>query len=65
MLIDLVDKLIDRVIQLLTYQHKMRATLLETYVTTVFTEFEKVHSAYLESFSNYRDFILSSEEPAG
>jgi hypothetical protein len=62
MLIDLVDKLVDRVIQLLTYQQKIRATLLETYVTPVFMEFEKVHSAYLESFSNNRDFILSSEE---
>lgn len=62
MLIDLVDKLVDRVIQLLTHQKNMRAALLETYVTPVFTEFEKVHSAYLESFLDYRDYIRSSKE---
>lgn len=63
MLIDLADKLVDRVIQLLTYRKQMRATLLEIYVTPVFAEFEKVHSAYLESFCSYRDLIQCSEEP--
>ncbi|MDP2603616.1 MAG: hypothetical protein Q8S00_13635 [Deltaproteobacteria bacterium] len=41
----------------------MRAALLETYVTPVFAEFEQVHSAYLESFSRYRDLIRSTQEP--
>jgi hypothetical protein len=63
MIIDLVDKLVDRVIQLLTYRKQMRAELLETYVTPVFAEFEQVHSAYLESFSRYRDLIRSTQEP--
>ena len=63
MIIDLVDKLVDRVIQLLTYRKQMRAALLETYVTPVFAEFEQVHSAYLESFSRYRDLIRSTQEP--
>jgi hypothetical protein len=41
----------------------MRAVLLEKYVTPVFVEFEQVHSAYLESFSRYRDLIRSTQEP--
>ena len=63
MIIELVDKLVDRVIQLLTYRKQMRAALLETYVTPVFAEFEQVHSVYLESFSRYRDLIRSTQEP--
>jgi hypothetical protein len=63
MIIDLVDKLVDRVIQLLTYRKHTRAALLGKYVTPVFEEFEQVHSAYLESFSRYRDLIRSTREP--
>jgi hypothetical protein len=63
MIIDLVDKLVDRVIQLVTYKKQMRAALLGTYVTPVFAEFEQVHSAYLESFSRYRDLIRSAQGP--
>jgi hypothetical protein len=57
MIIDLVDKLLDRAIQLFTYRKQQRADLLEKHVTPVFVEFEQVHSAYLESFSRYRDLI--------
>ena len=63
MIIDLVDKLADRVIQLLTYKKQMRADLLEKYVLPVFGEFEQVHSAYLESFARYRELIESSSDP--
>lgn len=63
MIIDLVDKLVDRVIQLLTYRKQMRTTLLETYVNPVFSEFERVHSAYLESFSRYDDLIRNTRDP--
>jgi hypothetical protein len=63
MIIDLVDKLTDRVIQLLTYRKQARATLLETHVTPAFAEFEQVHSAYLESFSRYRELIRGTQDP--
>lgn len=62
MIIDLVDKLIDRSIQLLTHRKQMRKELLDSYVNPVYSEFEKVHSAYLESFSRYRDLIQTIQE---
>jgi hypothetical protein len=61
MIIDLVDKLANRLIQLLTYKQEKRAELLEKHITPVFEEFERVHSAYLESFSRYRDQILNAQ----
>ena len=42
MIIDLVDKLLDRGIQLLTHRKQMRMVLLDTYVSPVFSEFEQV-----------------------
>lgn len=62
MIIDLVDKLADRVIQLLMVRKQQRAALLESYVSPVFAEFEAVHSAYLESFSRYRQTIQDSSD---
>ncbi len=62
MIIDLVDKLADRIIQLLTYRKQQRADLLEKYVSPVFAEFEGVHAAYLESFSRYREVIQNSSD---
>lgn len=62
MIIDLVDKLADRIIQLLTLRKQQRADLLEKYVSPVFAEFEAVHSAYLESFSRYRQAIHDSSD---
>jgi hypothetical protein len=63
MILDLIDKLVDRVIQLLTYKQQMRRALLDMYITPVFEEFEKVHAAYLDSFSRYRDTIQNSRDP--
>lgn len=60
MILDLVDKLVDRAIQLLTYRKEMRTVLRDTYVTPVFEEFERVHSAYLESFGRYRELVQST-----
>jgi hypothetical protein len=62
MIIDLIDKLADRLIQLLTLRKQQRSDLLEKYVSPVFSEFETVHSAYLESFSRYRQFIPDSSD---
>jgi hypothetical protein len=63
MIVELVDKLVDRAIQLLTYRKQMRTVLRDTYVAPVFAEFEQVHSAYLESFARYRDLIQGTKDP--
>lgn len=39
MIIDLVDKLVDRVVQLLKYEKQMRTQVRDTYVAPVFEEF--------------------------
>ena len=62
MLIDLVDKLADRAIQLLTLRKRQRKELLQDYVSPVFAEFELLHSAYLESFARYREAIQNIDE---
>lgn len=63
MIVELVDKLVDRAIQLLTYRKQMRTVLRDTYVAPVFAEFEQAHSAYLESFARYRDLIQGTKDP--
>ena len=62
MIIDLVDKLADRIIQLLTFRKQQRGDLCEKYVSPGFAEFEAVHAAYLESFSRYRQAIQDSSD---
>ena len=62
MIIDLVDKLADRIIQLLTFRKQQRGDLFEKYVSPVFAAFEAVHAAYLESFSRYRQAIQDSSD---
>lgn len=54
MIVDLVDKLADRIIQLLTLRKQQRADLLDKHVAPVFAEFEAAHAAYLDSFARYR-----------
>lgn len=64
MILDIVDTLLDRFIQLLTYKAAKRAALLGTHVTPAFEEFERIHSAYLESFGRYRELIRDTQNPA-
>jgi hypothetical protein len=62
MIIDLVDKLADRIIQLLTLRKQQRKDLLQNYVSPVFAEFEQLHAAYLESFARYRETIQKTDD---
>lgn len=63
MIVELVDKLIDRSIQLIKHHQETRRNLLEDFVNPVFSEFESVHENYLECFQKYRDIIKSSDNP--
>ena len=42
MLVDLVDKLIDRIIGLMNYRNDVRRTLLDDHITPIYSEFELV-----------------------
>ncbi len=64
MIFELVDKLLDRVIQIFGYAASERAKLLDKGIEPVFAQFELLHAAYLESFTRYRDFITTSKDPS-
>jgi hypothetical protein len=61
MLLDLIDKLIDRTIQLVKTDKEHRKELFERFVEPVFAQFEKVHQDYLASFRQYRDLLSKPE----
>jgi len=63
MLVDIIDKLVDRLIQLITYKQGLRHKLLEEHVDPVFAAFEAVHEHYLSSFAGYRNIIKTTTEP--
>jgi hypothetical protein len=63
MLVDLVDKLVDRLIQLVRHRQQARLDLLKDHVTPVFAAFEAVHAQYLSSFTKYRQILKTSTDP--
>lgn len=61
MLLDLVEKLIDRTIQLVKTDKERRKALFDQFVEPVFVQFEKVHQDYLASFKQYRDLLAKPD----
>lgn len=61
MIIDLIDKFIDRCIQLVKYNQEIHRGLFYDYVNPIFLEFESIHNNYLKSFHKYRKLIKSGE----
>ena len=57
MVIDLIDKLIDRCIQLVRYREEIHRRLFDAYVEPIQTDFEAVHEDYLETFRKYRAMV--------
>ena len=62
MIIDLVDRLVDRIIQLATYHRDARRNLFDTFAVPIFTLFDEVHTEYLTSFRQYREIMKSSPD---
>jgi hypothetical protein len=63
MIIEALDKLIDRFLQLMNYRKQQKRELYSNFVEPVFAEFEAVHKNYLDSFKCYRQMLHSSETP--
>ena len=63
MLIDLVDKLVDRLIQLIRHREQARLDLLKDHVGPAFAAFEAVHAQYLSSFARYRQTLKTATDP--
>ena len=62
MIIDLIDKLIDRCIQLLKHSHEVQKNLFDDFATPVYKDFESVHDEYIKSFRGYRDIIKAEDD---
>ncbi len=62
MLLDLVDKLIDRCIALVKHQQEVQRSLISDYLEPINNELETVHKGYLTSFRKYRDIIKTSKK---
>jgi len=60
MVIGEIDTILNWGIKLFNYRKEKRAELLKEEVLPIFEQFEKVHSAYLESFSRYREQIVDA-----
>lgn len=63
MLIDLLDKLIDRCIQLVERREKQDHDLYSDFVTPTLDIFEKIHKNYLETFIEYKHILESDKFP--
>jgi len=63
MIVDLIDKLVDRILQLANHGKLTRRALLDDHATPLFEAFEAIHAQYLASFNRYRNVIATSTEP--
>jgi hypothetical protein len=63
MIIDLLDKLLDRCIQLVQRNENLDKRLFQEYVEPIFSDFEKVHQVYLDTFRQYRAVLKESTLP--
>lgn len=57
MIIDLLEKLIDRLIQLAKYKQELSQEFFSNFVEPTYLEFEAIHQKYLSSFKEYRKLL--------
>jgi hypothetical protein len=62
MIVDLVDKLIERAIQLYQHRREVSKATFARNVTPAYEAFEQVHAAYLDSFARYRARLRESPD---
>jgi hypothetical protein len=58
MLIDVLDKLADRLLQLTKEKEQHSDNLFSRFVDPVYSDFEMVHVDYVNSFESYREMVL-------
>lgn len=63
MLVDLLDKLIDRAIQLIRHREEVDRHLYNEFVTPAFNELDTIHADYLRTFRKYREIVKTSPQP--
>jgi hypothetical protein len=57
MIVALIDKLADRIIDLLKHHQESKRKFFENYISPVYSLFEEVHAEYLKSFQKYRNML--------
>ena len=57
MLLDLIEKLVDRCISLVKEHKETKRQFLEDFVVPIYSEFQSVHDGYLQSFREYRALL--------
>lgn len=62
MLLTLVDKLIDRCIDLVKHKQEVNRSLFSDFVEPAYIQFEIVHNDYLETFRSYRGKLKDGNE---
>lgn len=63
MLLDLIEKLINKSIELAKEAQKRKRELFSDFVEPLFKVFEEVHSDYVETFKKARELIKNTKEP--
>lgn len=61
MIVDIIDKLIDRCIQLVRHKEEVHRRLYDDFVHPVHLDFEAVHQDYLDTFRRYREMVKAPE----
>lgn len=65
MVLDLVEKLSEKVIELINYQKKVKKSLFDNQIEPIFNQLESVHASYIDSFRKYYDCIKDNEFDIG
>lgn len=63
MIIEVVDKLIDRCLQLINHRKEQNQELYSDFATPAMACFEELHKGYIESFNLYRELVLHTDKP--
>jgi len=57
MIIDLIDKLISRIIELLKEEQRVKKSMHDDFVIPLMGQFEEIHKNYIQTFIKYRGLI--------
>jgi hypothetical protein len=62
MIVNLLDRLISRCIELKKHSIEIKKNLFVEFVNPIYLDFETIHNEYLKSFKKYRSIIKSSDD---
>ena len=63
MIVEIVDKLVDRLLQLIKHRKEQNQELYSNFVEPAIADFEAVHKNYMESFKSYRTTLREGKTP--